>query len=293
MLQAEGYRFVPIRIEVGHRRKNSAVIGIPEGATLRGVVDQDLQDVPVPRSGVLMSTRLARELGVSPGDQVRIRVMEGRELERSVTVENTIDEYIAAQLYMRLEAANDLLLEPRLVNAASLRTDSRLNPGLYAALRDMPAVVSVTFRDTALESYEETTAQFTLVISLILMLFASVITVGVVYNNARVALSERDWELSTLRILGFRNSEVFRILIGEIGILLLVAIPIGLGMGYLMAGFLVERTGSVDFELPFVIYPRTFAIATLVLAGAGAFSGYLIARRVRRLDLIETLKSRG
>ncbi len=68
------------------------------------------------------------------------------------------------------------------------------------------------------------------------VLFSSVIAFGVVYNAARISLSERSRELASLRVLGFTRAEISLILLGELGVILLVAVPAGLLLGYALAG---------------------------------------------------------
>jgi len=69
--------------------------------------------------------------------------------------------------------------------------------------------------------------RFILFYNLIATLLAGAIGFGVVYNSARIALSERGRELASLRVLGFTRGEIAYILLGELALLTLAAIPVG------------------------------------------------------------------
>lgn len=119
---------------------------------------------------------------------------------------------------------------------------------------------------------------------------ACVIAFGVVYNNARIAISERSRELATLRVIGFRRSELSAMLVGEMTLLTLLAIPLGWGIGKGFALLIVASAHTEFFRLPAVINRSTYAFATLVVLIATVISCLVIVRRVNQLDMIEALK---
>ena len=121
---------------------------------------------------------------------------------------------------------------------------------------------------------------------------ACVIAVGVVYNSARISLSERSRELATLRVIGFTRGEISAILLGELGIVTLLAIPLGLWFGYLVAALTVSMLDLELFRCPLVIERTTYGLAALVVMLASIASGLLVRRRLDQLDLIAVLKSR-
>jgi len=143
-----------------------------------------------------------------------------------------------------------------------------------------------------LRNMQEMTARNILIMSAVLTLFAIVIAVGVVYNNARIALAERAWELASLRVLGFTRAEVSGLLLGELGIGLLIALPLGMlageGLVHLIAGLLK----SDQFLFPVVIRARTHALAALAVLLAAAASALIVRRRIDRLDMVAALKTR-
>jgi putative ABC transport system permease protein len=121
---------------------------------------------------------------------------------------------------------------------------------------------------------------------------AGTIAVGVVYNNARIALAERAWELASLRVLGMTRGEVSGLLLGELALEVLVALPLGWLAGYGLSAFIVELIHPETFRIPLIILPRTYALASVVVLAAGVVSALIVRRQIDRLDLVGVLKTR-
>jgi putative ABC transport system permease protein len=193
---------------------------------------------------------------------------------------------------MDLKALNRLMREGETISGARLMVDSKDFPNLYTRLKHTPAVSGVIIPSTILANFNETFARTMWVMTGIIIIFASVIALGVVYNGARIALSERGRELASLRVLGFTKAEIAVMLLGEQAILTAIAIPVGCLIGYLLCFFITEAVGNEMMRLPLVITRKTPALALSVTACAALFSGLLVAWRLRRLNLVEVLKTR-
>jgi putative ABC transport system permease protein len=211
---------------------------------------------------------------------------------RKVVVASTVDELIGLSAYMDLRALNRLMREGATISGAKLLVDEREAPRLYALLKRTPAVSGVIIPEASLQNFNDTIRRNIGVLTMVRVVFACVIVVGVVYNGARVALSERGRELASLRVLGFTQREVGVMLLGEQAILTLLAVPLGYVAGL---GLILLLTSAMDTELmrlPLVVSSRTLALSFAVTAGAGLLSGLLVALRLRRLDLVAVLKTR-
>jgi putative ABC transport system permease protein len=292
VLRAEPWRAVPVRLRFEHRTKRTAVFGIEPGTELRRLVDADLVEVPLPQSGLVLTQRLGDILGVRVGDEVTIEVLEGDRAKRRARVAGFVDELIGLSAYMDARALAALLREGRSVSGAWLRVDASREVDLYAELEQTPAVASVMLKGVLLRSFDETVARSMGVFNTVLVSFACVIAFAMVYNAARIALSERARELSSLRVLGFTQAEVTWLLLGEQAILTLASIPLGLVIGYLVSAWIVGAYQWELFRLPFVVDARTAAFAILVTVLAAVGSGLVVGRRIARLDLVAVLKTR-
>jgi putative ABC transport system permease protein len=114
----------------------------------------------------------------------------------------------------------------------------------------------------------------------------------VVYNNARIQLAERAWELASLRVLGMTRGEVSLLLLGELALEILVAIPVGFVLGYWLAALIVSLIIPETFEFPLVIWPRTYLFAGATTVAAGIASALVVRNRIDNLDLVGVLKAR-
>ncbi|NMF84687.1 FtsX-like permease family protein [Nodosilinea sp. P-1105] len=294
VLRVEPFRAVPVRFRYGHRTRLGSITGLSSPSTLRRLIDQDLQSVPIPDDGIVLTSKLAELLHVQIGDPLTVEVLEGARPTRQVPVAGLVDELMGLATYMNVDALNRLMQEDTSYSGAYLLVDQQQITALYSQLKQTPAVASVAQRETALHQFDETIGATSGAMNAVLMLFATIISAGVIYNAARIALSERSRELATLRIIGFTQREIAVILLGEQGALVLAAVPLGWALGYGLS-WALNRSPAVDSEMlriPFVIHPASYLFALLVTGLAAAGSALLIGHQLRRLDLIAVLKTR-
>jgi putative ABC transport system permease protein len=289
----EGFRAVPARLVHGHRSHRTAIDGIEPGGELQRVLDAALQPVSIPPQGIVLTEYLAEEiLRISPGELLTIEVLEGRRPVLQVPVVGTAREYLGVNAYMSRDALNLLMREGPAISGARLAVDAERQVEIYGRLRGMPRVAGTIVRDTAIKQFNEMMEQTILYFSFITALLGGFIAFGVVYNSARIALSERSRELASLRVLGFTRGEVAYILLGEIGLLTLLAIPLGFLFGYGLSGYLTVAFSSDLYRIALIVEPATYALAATIVLVSFAITGALIWRKLARLDLIEVLKTR-
>jgi putative ABC transport system permease protein len=193
---------------------------------------------------------------------------------------------------MDLKALDRLLREGDTYSGAFLAIDPGFQDTLYAKLKRMPGVTGVAVRASSLESFDKTIGESFLISIVTTVLFACVIAAGMIYNGARIALSERGRELASLRVLGFRRREVSAMLLGEQAFLTVVAIPVGAAIGYGLCALIVWRFQSELFRVPLVVSAATLAFAVAVVAISAGLSALAVRSRIDRLDLVEVLKTR-
>jgi len=292
VLSVEPFRAVPARFRAGHRWKRVSIMGLPQNNTLYRLVDVEQRTVAMPPDGLLLSDKLAELLNVQPGDQVTIEVQEGQRPTLRVPVTSIVTEYNGTNAYMDLEALHRLMRESGSVSGVFLDIDPAKQQEIFAKLRESPKVGSITITSAALESFQETIGENLLKMRFFNILFSVVIAFGVVYNSARISFSERSRELATLRVIGFTRGEVSTILLGELATLTLLAIPLGLLMGYGLAALTTLGLDTEIYRVPLVVDRSTFAYAAIVVLVATAISGLIVRRQVDHLDLVGVLKTR-
>ncbi|MEQ1886836.1 MAG: FtsX-like permease family protein [Bryobacteraceae bacterium] len=292
VLRVEPFREVPARLRFGNHWRRTSILGLADNAELRRPLDERLHPVGVPADGLMLNTKLAEILGVRVGDRVRIEVLEGERPVRDVVVAKLVDEPVGLGAYMDPTALHRLMREGDSISGAYIRVDAASASKLYSVLKRMPTVMGVAVTEATVASFWKTIGDSINSTTVILVSFACVIAFGIVYNGARIALSERGNELASLRVLGYTKFEIGRILLGEQALLTTAAIPPGIVMGYGLALW-VAKTHSQDLvRLPFVVTTWTCGIAAVVVMIAAVVSGMVVARRLQRMDLTEVLKSR-
>lgn len=289
VMAVEGYRTLPIRTRRANAQEQTVLFGLPENVQLRQILDRHMKRIGLPPEGALLSKNLADRLGVHSGDTLDIEVLTGKRPTWSVVCAGVVDNWVGTFVAMDLNAL-DRLMNDDVVTSASLKIDPDRRNELLVALRGMPRIGAISIKDTAIRMFEKTMGSFILVYAAVLTGFATIISVGVVYNSARVSLSERTWELLSLRVLGFTRNEVFRILAGEAAVLTLLAVPLGWFLGYWFVRLMIALIETKDMQMPIHVEPSTFLQASSVVVLASFFSTLIIRRIINRMDLVSALK---
>jgi putative ABC transport system permease protein len=249
-------------------------------------------DVSLPPAGLVMATRLAQKLGVGVGDRVLVEVQEGRRPSAELAVAGVFETLIGTPVYMDIDALNRLLGERPSLGYANLLVDRNAEPELFEKLKTLPRIGAIMLKRAAIDSFYGTIGEQMLIYTGIFALFAAALGFGVTYNSTRIALSERARELATLRVLGFTRGEISYILLAEIALLVLAALPLGCFAGYGLTWLIAWLLDTELFRIPIAITPATYGYAVMLTLAAVAVSAALVRRRIDRLDLIRVLKTR-
>ena len=292
VLVAEPFRSVAVRLRFEHRTHKIGVMGLEPTSELRHLVDRHLNPISLPLDGILLTNKLANLLHIKPGELLTVEVLEGARPVRTVPVAGLVDELIGLSAYMDIQALNRLMQEGATISGAFLAVDDQFLEPLYTQLKHTPAIASVSLHKAMIERFQQTIAQSQGIATTIQIVFACVIAFGVVYNAARIALSERGRELATLRIIGFSKVQVAVVLLGEQAVLTIAAIPLGFALGYGIAALLSLAYNTELYRLPLIITKATYIFASVVIIIAALVSGLLVRRQCDRLDLIAVLKTR-
>jgi putative ABC transport system permease protein len=289
---AEGYRLVPVRLRSGHFTKELAITGLPPGAQLRRVADDKGRVVAMPASGVLLNARIAKKMGLKPGDTIQLELLEGNRRKIRVTVANLVEEILGQGCYMQSDALSRLLGEERSINVAALKIDLLKQDEIIAHLKTSSRVASISTREGTLKIFYDMMSRSMLAMITIILIFASAISVGVVYNTAMILLSERTFELGSLRILGFTKAEVFEMIASELGSTVLASLIPGCALGYGFAWLMMNTVDTEEFTIKLIITSRTYVTAVLVSLATALVSFVILYFRIRKMDLVSVLKVR-
>jgi putative ABC transport system permease protein len=290
--RVEAERLVAVRIRHRAASYRSVARGLAPGAQLRLALDRQGRPIALPAHAVVLTDYLAQMLGAQLGDAIELQTLDGRRRTVHLPLGGTVNEPFGAQAYLPVDVLEREFGERGRASGAMLTADNQSLPRLLAQLDRRPNVGGVDRRLLGIRNFYESMANTLLTFTLIVTAFGVVITGGVVYASARVALSERARDLASLRILGFTTAEVGYLLLGELALLTLLAVPLGFALGHGLIALLLTGFESDLFRIPHYVSASTYGIAgatTLVTALACAA---LIWRKVEQLDLIGVLKAR-
>lgn len=292
VIRAEADRSARVRFVSGHRTYRGEITGLPTDSRMRMLLDDDLNEVPLPSHGLVFNRTLAERLGVAPGDTIRVEFLQGKRLARDVPLVALAADLMGLRAFMERDALNRLLGEGDALSGARLQLDSAQREDFLRRVKETPRVAFALEIAPMIRYFRETSARNILIFTTVLSILAGTIAVGVVYNNARIALAERAWELASLRVLGFTRGEVSGLLLGELALELAAALPLGWIAGYGLSALIVELIRPETFRIPLIIGPRTYAYASLIVLAAGVASALIVRRKIDRLDLVGVLKTR-
>lgn len=292
VISAEPGRSVAVRLSYGLREENAGIEGLDANGDLRQIVGGDLEDMSVPSDGLVLSSQMASMLGASLGDRITVETLEGRRLVSEVHVSAINEDYMGSPTYMDRRAVNRLMREGEMIQGVYLRLDPAQEDAFYEAVKERPVVGVVALQKLALEMFRATIAENQDTMMIIYRVLSGVIAMGVVYNAARIALSERARELASMRVLGFGRAEVSYILLGQSLILVLFALPLGCALGYGLAWLIATTMTTELYRIPVVVSPASYGEAVLVVLLAAFASAFIVRHQIDRLDLIAVLKTK-
>ncbi|MCT4656970.1 MAG: FtsX-like permease family protein [Cohaesibacter sp.] len=292
ILDAEASRQVSVVFSNGLKSHRGALTGYHEDARLNRAIAKDLSPIIMRKDGILLSKALAQKLDIRAGQLLYIDVREGRQPSLSLPVVGVAESLIGSPAYMEISALNRALSEPNRISSAYLSLDRAREEEIYQALKAMPNVAGVAVKDDARNAFIKMMNEGAGGIRFVMTAIAAIITFGIVYNAARIAFAERERDLASLRVIGFTKGEAAFVLLGELAVVTLLALPIGALMGYYFT-FAIANGFSTDlYQIPVSFSPASFGIAGLTVLSAALFSGWLVKWDLDRQDLISALKTR-
>ena len=316
VVNTEPFRHTAVKLRNGHRELRMSIVGIPENANLSRILDINLRPMVAPAAGLVLSERVAQKLSLRTGDFVQVELMEhgnrvveveisnvaqgpvgmpdtgGPVTSGAIAVSGLAQSFVGLTAYMRLETLDRLLRDGKRISGARIQVDSAALPELYREIKRTPALASIALQGISRQRFRDTIERNITTSTAVYVTLAVIITFGVIYNSARIQLSERARELASLRVFGFTRAEVSSVLLIELAVIVLLAQPLGWLLGYGLSWMVVQGFANDLFRIPLVVSSSTFAYSSLVVIAAAALSALIVRRRINRLDLVRVLKTR-
>lgn len=292
VIEAEPFRTVPALLRNGLNTYRGAINGLVAMPRLNRAVDDRMQAIFVRKDGIILAKPLAAILKIRPGETLTVEVREGRRPVLKIPVVAIAQTLLGAPAYLELGALNRALKEPHRVSGAYLRIDSALSGAIYRDIKDMPIVAGVSLRSEARAAFKKLMDTGAGAIRYIMAAIAGVITFGIVYNSARIAFAERSRDLASLRVIGFTKGEAAFVLLGELAVITLLALPVGSLLGYFLAQAIATGFSTDLYQIPASFAPEAYGLAAIAVLAASVVSGWLVKRDIDTIDLVSALKTR-
>lgn len=292
VIEVEPFRAVSAVLRNGRESYRGGISGLVAEPRLNRAVDREGGPIFIREDGIILSKPLAEILKVAPGDRLTVEVREGRRPTLSIPVVGIADTLVGAPAFMRLEALNRALSEPNRISGAYLRIDQDQARAIYDRLKAMPAVAGVSLRADARAALSQVMETGAGAIRYVMAAIAAVITFGIVYNSARIAFAERERDLASLRVIGFTRAEASFVLLGELAVITLFALPLGSLIGYGFARLVAEGFSSDLYQIPMRFTPEAYGTAIVAVLAASVASSWLVKRDIDRIDIVSALKAR-
>ncbi|WP_088329757.1 ABC transporter permease [Lacimicrobium sp. SS2-24] len=290
--QVEGVREVPVKFVHGRHHYRGAITALPEVSELYRALNSQQQPIYLPSEGIVLSHSLAKTLAVKTGEYIQVEVQEGQRPTLDVPVVALANTLLGSPAFMQRSSLNRLMGQPLRVSSAYLKIDPAVSATLYEKLKSMPVVAGVSLSADSRAALAKVMDSGAGAMRFIMISIAALITFGIIYNTARIAFSERTRELASLRVIGLTRAETSFILLGEIALITLLALPIGAVIGHYLSYLIAMGFDTDLYQIPVSFQPANHAIAGIAVIVATCTCAMLVMRDIHRLDLVSSLKIR-
>ncbi|MCK5666064.1 MAG: FtsX-like permease family protein, partial [Thiotrichaceae bacterium] len=295
VMQVEIYRTAPVKLYAGSKSHRIAIHGhkkqnYAKDKSLHRLLDTQNRPVHIPDKGIVLTHFLADKLAVKAGDWILIEFLQGKRVQQTVQVVALSNQYIGLSAYMNIRQLNDIMAEGDLISGAYLSIENGSLEETQLRLNQLPQIAAIIDKNASIAGFRKTIGDFMLIYLSFVSALSIAIAFGVIYNNARITLAERSRELASLRVLGYTKAEVTTILLGELALVTILSIPLGLLLGYGMSYAFIMDIQQELFRIPLVISHSTYALAILVLSGSAIVSGLIVRDKLNKINIVNVLK---
>jgi len=288
----EPIRFVPARLRHGHRAQDAVLQGLPADPVLHRALGPGYVAAPPPPSGMAVPVELLKRLDASLGDEVTVEALDGTGRTARVRLTERHEQLFGLMGTLERRHLDAIFGDQGAATGAGILIDAAEAERVSARLKEHGSISGATSLRRARQRFQERNTGFLNILTTVVTFCAIAIAIGVIYNDARVALQVRSRDLATLRVLGCTRREVSSVLLGELAAAIPLALPVGLWLGQRFADLIIAGHDREALHLIARVEPPTEAFAVVVVLGAALVSALLVRRRIDRLDLLAVLKAR-
>lgn len=261
-------------------KKKKETVTVLEGKNLYNILDLNNQVKKLTPGTIGISRKLAAALDVKEGDTIYWHLY----------TKNTWYEAKVGTIYRSLESQGIAYLREDYEKTGAEYTPSFLMTDDKAAKdkADLDYVTGVNSKSEMQAAYESSMEIMNMMVGM-MAVFSILMIVVVLYNSGVLSFHERVKEFATLKVLGLRSSKVRRILSMQNLWLSIIGIIIGAPLGNVSLNAMINTNGE-NFDYNLMLAPVDYVIAGIFVMIISMLVSFMFSKRIRKLDMVETLK---
>ncbi|MDX9916796.1 MAG: ABC transporter permease [Gudongella sp.] len=278
---------VPVQVKKGLKKESVNAIAISSDTEMFGFADESGKALILPENGVLLSTLIAKRIDANIGDFIELKTFLPDAEDQMLEVKGIVEQFIGSGIYMDIEQMYRIFGEKNIATGAYAKSDV----DLALQLKDVEGIRSVQSTGDMQEMILEYTE--IMMISLgVLILLGGVLAFAIVYNITTVTINERIMEFSSLRVMGFKKNEIYRLIARENALMSVAGIILGIPVGYATIKSVEVYVSTDMYIIPAIVLPSTYIIAIIATVIFIVIAQIATYRRIHHLNFIDALKNR-
>ena len=278
----------------GNKKKKGAVLGVIAASKLTYPCDKNGIPVKIPKTGLLMTRRMADYLKLSPGDFLVFKPVKGDRRPQKVPLAGLIESSFGLPVYADYDYLNKLIGERKVISQIQLKANhTKLEKQKF--LKKVKKFSQLASLGIIAEQREQVKNDFVAkmeLMTIIMIAFAAVIFFGSILNASLISISERQREIATFRALGYHSYEIGAVFFRETLIINMTGAILGLLLGYLMLYGMASGFESDVYTLPVIVEPESYFLTIIITFLFIVGAHYIIQKSIKGLNWSEALKAK-
>ncbi|OEC98531.1 MULTISPECIES: ABC transporter permease [Methanobrevibacter] len=266
-----------IEIESDSAKKSGSLIALNH-TDLITPTDYDWNKMEIGDDEVSISQKMADMLDISVGDTVKWHIIGSDKW-----IKTKIDKIHADPTSQGIVMSSDKLENLDLnYTPTSIVTEQHVDKN-YSIIKTVNSMKDIT------SSWDELTESMWLLIY-ILIFFASLLAIVVLYNLGLLSFTEIEREIATLKVLGFKTGSLRKLLLTQNLWFTFAGFILGLPVGYYVLKMMWDSSGDSFYILP-SISPMNFILTATITFTLSILVNLMFSRKIKKLNMVESLKS--
>ncbi len=278
---------IPLEVSRGWKKETVSVIAVPKDTKLYDFKNKSGREIDLPEDGIFLSTILAKSLDVKVGDVIEVKSYIGDKEKKEVEVKGIVEQHLGSNGYMNIDAMYDLIDERNMVTGVLINSDDEV----VTKLKDVKNIRQVQSMEDMQNSMLKFMDMMIASVS-VWMIFGGALGFAIVYNITTVSINERIMEFSSLRVLGFDKSQIYRLVSRENGLAAIFGILLGIPLGYGMCTGLTQAISTEIYSIPIMILPSVYVFSGIATIIFTTLAQLATIRKIHNINFMEALKNR-